>query len=61
MWEVIVDTKKCSGAEDCVDNCPTGVYEMQDGKAVPVNADECIGCETCVEVCPEEACTVTEV
>jgi NAD-dependent dihydropyrimidine dehydrogenase PreA subunit len=37
------------------------VYEMQDGKSVPVNAEECLGCESCVEVCDQEAITVTEV
>ncbi len=61
MWEVVVDPEKCSGAELCVENCPTGVYEMVAGKAVPVNADECIGCETCMEVCPTGACLVTEI
>jgi NAD-dependent dihydropyrimidine dehydrogenase PreA subunit len=37
------------------------VYEMQDEKSVPVNAEECLGCESCVEVCEQEAITVTEV
>ena len=61
MWNVEVDKDKCGGAEECVNNCPTSVYEMVDGKAEPVNMDECIGCETCMEVCPSGACTVTEV
>ena len=56
-----VDSEKCNGCEECVDACTVGVYEMQNGKAVPVNAKECIGCETCIEVCPEGAITVTEV
>ncbi|MDA3786384.1 MAG: 4Fe-4S dicluster domain-containing protein [Deltaproteobacteria bacterium] len=61
MWNVEVDADKCTGAGLCVDNCPTGVYEMVDNKAVPVHAEECIGCETCMEVCPTGACLVTEV
>ena len=61
MWEIIVDKNKCSGDEECVNACPAQVFEMQDGKAEPVNADECLGCETCVEVCPEGAITVTEI
>ncbi|MBV5319249.1 MAG: 4Fe-4S binding protein [Desulfobulbaceae bacterium] len=61
MWEIVVDKNKCSGDEECVNACPAQVFEMQDGKAEPVNADECLGCETCVEVCPEGAITVTEV
>jgi NAD-dependent dihydropyrimidine dehydrogenase PreA subunit len=55
-----VDTEKCNGCEECVGACTVGVYEMQNGKAVPVNAKECIGCESCVEVCKENAIVVVE-
>lgn len=61
MWEIVVDKDKCTGDEECVSACPGQVFEIQDGKAEPVNSDECLGCETCVEVCPESAITVTEV
>ncbi|PID77273.1 MAG: ferredoxin [Deltaproteobacteria bacterium] len=60
MYEVVVDAAKCTGDEECVGSCPAQVFEMEDGKASPVNADECLGCETCMEVCPEGAITVTE-
>ena len=56
-----VDEEKCAGCEECVDVCPVEVFEMQDGKSVPVNAEECLGCESCVEVCEEGAITVEEI
>ena len=43
-----VDSEKSNGCEECMDACTVGVYEMQNGKAVPVNAKECIGCESFV-------------
>ena len=55
-----VDPEKCVGCEECVDVCPTEVFEMADDKSVPVNAEECLGCESCVEVCEEDAITVEE-
>lgn len=60
-WNVTVDDSKCTGCEECVDNCPVEVFEMQNEVSVPVNEDECLGCETCVEVCEAEAITVEEV
>jgi len=39
-WEVEIDADKCTGDEECVNICPTGVFEMQDEKAVVVNLDE---------------------
>ncbi|MFH1139131.1 MAG: 4Fe-4S binding protein [Pseudomonadota bacterium] len=55
-----IDMEKCIGCGECVEVCPTGVYELQDGKAVVVNEDECVGCESCVEVCEQEAIVVRE-
>ena len=61
MYKVEVDVEKCVGCEECVDVCPSDVFEIQDEKSIPVNAEECIGCESCIEVCESDAITVTEV
>ncbi len=55
-----VDKEKCNGCEECVDECTVGVYEIQNGKAVLINAEKGIGCETCIEVCKENAIVVSE-
>ena len=60
-YEVVVDPGKCVGCAECIEVCPVDVYEIQDEKSVPVNAEECLGCESCIEVCETEAITITEV
>ncbi|MBU2550459.1 MAG: 4Fe-4S binding protein [Proteobacteria bacterium] len=55
-----VDAEKCVGCGECVDICPTDVYELIDEKSVPVNEEECLGCESCLEVCAEGAITISE-
>lgn len=60
MYTVTVDHEKCDGKGECVDTCPTNVFEIKNGKAEPVNMDECLGCESCVSVCPHGAITVKE-
>lgn len=52
---ISVDYEKCVGHGDCADSCPSEVYEIVDGKAVPERIGDCIECCTCVEVCPEKA------
>lgn len=59
-FHVAVDYGKCKGCEDCVEVCTIRVFEIQEGKAVPVNAKDCMGCGSCVEVCKEKAITVKE-
>jgi Fe-S-cluster-containing hydrogenase component 2 len=36
------------------------VYELKNGKSVPVNAKDCIVCRTCESQCPEGAIQVIE-
>ena len=59
-FNVTMDREKCSGCEECLEICSAGVFEMQNGRAVPVNAKECIGCETCIEVCEQHAISIEE-
>jgi NAD-dependent dihydropyrimidine dehydrogenase PreA subunit len=58
MPTVTVDKNKCDGDGVCVDICPMNVYELVDGKSVPVRADDCIMCLACVNACPNQAITV---
>ncbi len=50
-----VDYDKCDGTATCVEDCPTDVYELEDGKAVAPRVDDCIECCLCVESCPNDA------
>jgi NAD-dependent dihydropyrimidine dehydrogenase PreA subunit len=61
MFKPEIDIEKCIGCGECVEVCPTEVYELIDEKSVPVNADECLGCESCIEVCEQDAITVEEI
>jgi len=60
MWNITVDKEKCNGCGECVEGCPGEVYELVDGKAMPVNLDECHGCHTCEALCAAEAITVED-
>ncbi len=60
-FEVVVDTEKCKGCEECLEICAAEVFEMQGGKSVPVTGKECLGCGCCVEVCKEKAVAVKEI
>ena len=61
MYEVLIDSNKCNGCGECVDICPSDVYELQGGISIAINAEECVGCESCVEVCERNAITVKEI
>ncbi len=60
MYIVNVDHDKCDGCEECINVCPTAVFELNDNKSNLVNPDECVGCMSCVEACPNQAITVNE-
>ena len=60
MYVITVDNEKCTGCEECVNNCPVTVFQMTDGKSDPYQANECVYCESCLNVCPSAAITITE-
>ena len=59
-FKVEVERERCKGCEDCLEVCTTGVFEMKEGKSVPVIIEACLGCGSCVEVCKEKAIRVEE-
>ena len=60
MVEIRIDLDKCDGCGTCVDVCPVGVFEIEDGKSVAVNVDECLVCRACETQCPNNAIKITE-
>ena len=60
MVKIVVDNHKCTGCGTCVDTCPVGVYELNEGKSVPVKVEECLVCRACEAQCPEGAIQVIE-
>ncbi len=59
-FQVAVEKERCKGCEDCLEVCTASVFEMKEGKSVPVNVEDCLGCGSCVEACKEKAVTVEE-
>ncbi len=61
MYMPRISTKKCKQCGECIDVCPTDVFEVEEEKTVVANPADCIGCESCISVCPEEAITLDEI
>ena len=59
-FEVELNPAKCNGCEECLEACTAEVFEMRNGKSVPVNAKDCVGCLCCVEICEQAAIAVEE-
>ncbi|MFQ6050802.1 MAG: ferredoxin family protein [Candidatus Hydrothermarchaeota archaeon] len=54
----VVDHDKCDGCGTCVDECPTEVFELEEGKSIVARPEDCTECEICVDECPQGAITL---
>ena len=59
-FDVTLDRDKCTGCEECLEVCSSEVFEIQNGRSVPVKAKDCIGCQSCVEICEQNAIKIVE-
>ncbi len=56
----MVDERRCTGAGDCVEVCPTACLELRSGLPALGRPHDCISCELCQEVCPPQAIHMQE-
>jgi NAD-dependent dihydropyrimidine dehydrogenase PreA subunit len=61
VYLIKVDSLKCNGCGQCIEFCPVDVFEITEGKSLPLRPQNCLGCGTCVAVCKTEAIIVTEI
>ncbi|KAB2947374.1 MAG: ferredoxin [Candidatus Methanoperedens nitroreducens] len=50
-----IDEEKCNADGECVNVCPTNVFEIVDGKSKALRIADCIECCACVDACPTKA------
>lgn len=61
MYMPKIDEAKCTGCGECLDVCPTDVFEARENEIFVADPGDCVGCESCVGACPEEAVTLEEI
>jgi len=54
-WTIEIDEDICTGCGECVDTCPSEVFEVVSEKSTCTKVDDCSECGVCVETCPEKA------
>jgi NAD-dependent dihydropyrimidine dehydrogenase PreA subunit len=50
-----IDLDKCNGCGDCVEQCPSGIVALVDGKASIVRPEDCSYCTDCEDLCSSAA------
>jgi len=51
-----IDEEKCSGCGQCLNECPTLNFRMEESKKKAVFSPlACMGCGHCIAICPEDA------
>jgi NAD-dependent dihydropyrimidine dehydrogenase PreA subunit len=60
MVRIDIDYSKLGDDKSALDVCPTGVFELQDGKVVAARPEDCIVCRACEASAPEGAIKVIE-
>jgi len=61
MYQIIINTEKCDGCEECINICPSNVLVLVDGKSTAEKPEDCAGCMSCVEACPNECIVINEI
>jgi NAD-dependent dihydropyrimidine dehydrogenase PreA subunit len=56
----VIDQNKCMGCGNCVEICPSEVYEIEEERSIPIHPEECIECWACVNRCPAESIHLRE-
>ncbi|MBN2407892.1 MAG: 4Fe-4S binding protein [Elusimicrobia bacterium] len=56
--KVKIDADVCTGCSICIDECPTGALEMENGVSVLARPGDCTLCGNCEDVCPVSAITI---
>ncbi|MFO7966322.1 MAG: DNA-directed RNA polymerase subunit D [Archaeoglobaceae archaeon] len=58
--QIVIDEKKCSNCNDCIESCPKQVLEEKEGKLVVRDEKDCTLCMECVKTCQDGAISIEE-
>jgi NAD-dependent dihydropyrimidine dehydrogenase PreA subunit len=61
MFMPRIDKDKCNLCSECLDICPTDVFEKDGGAVEVARPGDCLGCDSCIAVCEPEAITLEEI